>query len=121
MLNDRYVREHPDAVRAGLHRRHAGADAERAHDEWQALDAERRALAARHDALARSRRDMPAEPADESRHREQERKEAADALAAIEARARALLLQLPNLPDVRVPEGAGPQDNVELRRWGKPP
>jgi seryl-tRNA synthetase len=120
MLNDRYVREHPDAVRAGLHRRHAGADAERALDQWLALDAERRALAAHHNALARSRRDMPAEPADESRQREQERKEAADALAAIEARARALLLTLPNLPDARVPEGAGPEDNVELRRWGQP-
>lgn len=120
MLNERYVREHPDTVRAALRRRHAGADAERALDEWLALDAERRALATHHDTLARTRRAPPVATADEARQREHERREAAEALAAIEARARALLLQLPNLPDARVPEGAGPQDNVELHRWGGP-
>ncbi|HEV2238503.1 MAG TPA: serine--tRNA ligase, partial [Ktedonobacterales bacterium] len=43
------------------------------------------------------------------------------ALAAIEGEARAALLALPNLPDARVPDGATPAANVELRRWGQPP
>ena len=31
-----------------------------------------------------------------------------------------ILLGIPNLLDAHVPDGDGPQDNTELRRWGKP-
>ena len=31
-----------------------------------------------------------------------------------------LLLELPNIPDVSVPDGSSENDNVELSRWGKP-
>jgi seryl-tRNA synthetase len=77
-------------------------------DAWLALDARRRALAGARDTLARTA------PADARR--------AADrALAEVERDARATLLALPNLPDARVPDGATPAANVELRRWGQPP
>src|SRR5262249_5763423 len=124
MLNDHYVREHSDAVRAGLRRRRAGAEAERTLDAWLALDTERRAMAARNDALARMA-DVPASQAGGTPHRsdpnrERERRKVAAALVALEAQARALLLRLPNLPDPRVPGGTGAPGNVELRRWGEP-
>ena len=32
-----------------------------------------------------------------------------------------LLVELPNLPDADVPDGAGESANVEIRRWGAPP
>ncbi|MGZ3681437.1 MAG: serine--tRNA ligase [Ktedonobacterales bacterium] len=124
MLNERYVREHPDEVRAALRRRHAGAEAERTLDEWLALDARRRA-AARHDELAR---DLAARAngkdsgsTAEARAARREREAAAEARIVLEARARRLLMRLPNLPDPRVPDGDGPAHNVEIRRWGEPP
>ncbi len=33
----------------------------------------------------------------------------------------ALMLQVPNVPDVTVPEGEHAADNQEVRRWGQPP
>ena len=38
-----------------------------------------------------------------------------------EARLRELLSALPNLPHASVPVGKSAEDNVEARRWGKPP
>jgi len=115
MLSDRLLREHPDDVRAGLRRRHAGAEDGRALDEWLALDAERRALATQRDALAQAAHAGKTAGIDLSLT------QARRALADLEGRLRALALRLPNLPDERVPEGAGDDANVELRRWGEPP
>jgi seryl-tRNA synthetase len=108
MLDDRLARTRPEVVRAALARRHAGAEAEARLEVWLALDARRRALAAERDALGRT---APAEA----------RRALERALAEVEREARATLLALPNLPDVRVPDGATPAANVELRRWGQPP
>ena len=43
-----------------------------------------------------------------------------DEAAVEDGRLRDLLLSIPNLPLDEVPEGAGEEDNVELRRWGEP-
>ena len=50
----------------------------------------------------------------------QEIKELDDQLRALEERMEDLLLMLPNLPHDSVPVGAGEDENVEVRRWGKP-
>ncbi len=125
MLGEKLLREWPDEVRAGLRRRHAGAEAERDLDRWRALDAERREAATRHDDLARmaaqARRGAHAPGTEEARARARERRAAAEALGALEARLREVALRLPNLPDPRVPEGDGPAANVVLRQWGEPP
>ena len=42
-------------------------------------------------------------------------------LDGIEARRRAILLTIPNLPHETVPLGASAADNVEVRKWGAPP
>jgi seryl-tRNA synthetase len=42
------------------------------------------------------------------------------ALADIQARMQALLLDVPNLPHPSVPVGKSSEDNVEVRRWGEP-
>ncbi len=42
------------------------------------------------------------------------------ALADIQARMQALLLDVPNLPHASVPVGKSSDDNVEVRRWGEP-
>jgi len=42
------------------------------------------------------------------------------ALADVQARMQALLLDVPNLPHASVPVGKSSDDNVEVRRWGEP-
>lgn len=45
-----------------------------------------------------------------------------DARAAeLDAQLREFMLAVPNLPHTSVPVGAGPEQNVEVRRWGAPP
>ncbi len=48
-------------------------------------------------------------------------KEMEKRLAALEEQLEAILLEVPNLPDASVPVGAGPEGNVEVRRFGEPP
>jgi seryl-tRNA synthetase len=42
-------------------------------------------------------------------------------VAQAEEKFKAVLQSVPNLPDDSVPVGKSPDDNVEVRRWGKPP
>jgi seryl-tRNA synthetase len=125
MLNDRLLREHPEVVRAGVRRRHAGDEAEQALDRWLALDAQRRVTATRAGelghAVASARREAETPTSAEMRARERQRQATEDALAVLEAQQRAAALQLPNLPDPRVSDGSGPAESIGLRRWGEPP
>ncbi len=43
------------------------------------------------------------------------------ALAAVQSRLQDFALGVPNVPHPSVPDGRGPGDNVEVRRWGEPP
>ncbi len=43
------------------------------------------------------------------------------ALEGVQRELNAFLMEIPNLPDASVPEGASEQDNEEIRRWGEPP
>jgi seryl-tRNA synthetase len=40
--------------------------------------------------------------------------------AALEDEFRGLLASIPNLPHESVPEGKGPEDNIEVKKWGEP-
>lgn len=113
MLDERLARDHPEKVRQGLRRRHVGERVEALLDTWLALDAERRALAARRDRVA-----MNVAAGEVPRT---ELKSVQRELAHAEDVARACLLELPNLPDPRVPDGESDAANVELRRWGEAP
>jgi len=44
-----------------------------------------------------------------------------DRIGGLDEKLRAFLLTVPNVPHPSVPIGAGPADNVEVRRWGAPP
>jgi seryl-tRNA synthetase len=121
MLSDRLLREHLERVREGLRRRHADGEVERTLDEWLALDAERRALAIRYDALARSLRGRDGGDASEREAARADLARMRRELADLDTRLRELGLRLPNLPDARVPDGADARANVERRRWGEPP
>lgn len=48
-------------------------------------------------------------------------KQAQQELESVQQQIRALMLDMPNLPDDSVPVGKDESENVELRRWGQPP
>ncbi|HEX2351009.1 MAG TPA: serine--tRNA ligase [Ktedonobacterales bacterium] len=121
MLSERWLRAQPEQARAALRRRHAGAEALAALEEWLALDAERRTLAARFDAQAAEARQRGAarDPQQaEARDAAQATRHALDTLAA---RMQALALTLPNIPDPRTPDGADASANAVVRAWGEHP
>jgi len=132
MLDARFVRENPDAVRAALAARGSTWDVE----SFLALDERRRALIAKTEAFQARRneaskqigqimREARTEAAEslkaEVRSINAELDELQGQLDAIEIESRELLLTIPNVPDASVPCGVDETENVEVRRWGTPP
>ena len=103
-------------------------------DSLSALEAERKAVQTRTEALQheRNRRskeigavkaaggDVTSVLGDVARLGD-ELKANQSELSRIQTRLENLLLEIPNLPDDSVPVGASEADNVEIRRWGDPP
>jgi seryl-tRNA synthetase len=129
MLDLAFVREHPDLIRDVARRRKAAFDL----DALLATDADLRDVRTRAEELR----------AEQNRLSKQMREAGADAAARerliaagrtaaatlkdleprereLDARLRDLLLLVPNIPDASVPEGAGEEDNVEIKRVGAP-
>jgi seryl-tRNA synthetase len=129
MIDIRLVREDADRVKAALARREVPAEDV---DALASLDAEHRAAIAKQETLrarvkalsrevAEARRagegEKAAELADESRRVGDEEAAAAQEADRLSADLRSLLLYTPNLPAEDAPDGAGPEDNVVVRRW----
>lgn len=127
MIDLRLLRENPDAFREGSRTKRLPADI----DGILEVDARLRALRVEVEHLRGERnrisktigrlqgpeRDAAMEEARVLR----EKLEASEPLLAdLERRLEELLLTVPNLPDPSVPVGASEEENVELRRWGKP-
>jgi seryl-tRNA synthetase len=121
MLDIRLIREQPDMVRAGLAKKRVSAPLE----EVIELDATRRRLIAQVEQLKAERNRASEEvarlrkagqSADDviAQTRETARRiaELEAGLQPVEARLEGLLLEIPNLPDPSVPDGAGEEDNV---------
>jgi seryl-tRNA synthetase len=129
VIDVRLLREAPEAVAAALARRGVDrAEVERV----VALDAlarqrmrtqeELRAQVKELSRQVRERRrteDAGAVEALVVRSRElgEQEKAAAEAAEAAQRELREALLVLPNLPAEETPDGVGPEDNVEVRRW----
>jgi seryl-tRNA synthetase len=112
-------------VRAGLQRRHADPELFHALEQWQQLDTWRRGAANQLDALLRARPPI-AERGNTAAIEAQRAHEAAiqevrHTLEEVRTTMCALAARLPNLPDARVPDGAGPPENVVMREQGKRP
>jgi seryl-tRNA synthetase len=130
MLDPRLLRHDLDAVARNLARRGVALDRER----YQALEAERKDLQVKAEALRQQRNEQSkaiglakAEGRDVTALKEQVA-ELAEVLAASESRLAevaqeldAFLAGLPNLLHDSVPDGADETSNEELRRWGTPP
>ena len=128
MLDPKILRDSPDAVRAGIAKKHLTVDL----DAVIALDAQFRAEKRRYEehqaglkafnAKFVQLKDKPEELKNLRRQIEEFKKEreAAPDLKDLEARWHEAMLSLPNLPHASVPEGAGPADNVVHSVHGDP-
>jgi seryl-tRNA synthetase len=127
MLDLKFIREHPDEVRAALAKLHGQAPI----DEILEADERRRALLTEVEGLKqqlneRSQRVARAEAGERPRiiaaHREfSDHISELDAeVREVEGRLNDLLLLVPNMPHPDVPVGAGEADNVVVRTWGDP-
>ncbi len=133
MIDPKLLREEPDRVRKYLKQRNSKLDL----DAILKADADRRTLQVMVDSL-RAEKNLKAGEFGKMKKAGtgdgpdgkalMEAMQAVDAkqkgleatLAATEARAQELLLQIPNVPHESVPVGASSADNVRVRTWGTP-
>jgi len=130
MIDPKILRSDPAAVAAALKRRGFELDV----DAFEQLEQRRKAVQTQTQELQNERNTrskgigqakakgediapLLAEVADLG----DQLKAAEEALEAIQAEMGTLQLELPNLPDVDVPDGNSEDDNVELRQWGNLP
>lgn len=125
MLDIKFIRENKDIVVAGAAKKHVTVDI----DLLLSLDDKRREHQQKFDEMRAEQNLASAAIAsaqtDEERQaviaRMQPLKETLkleeESLAAVMKEWRALMVQVPNVPDISVPEGDDDADNQEVRRW----
>ena len=131
MLDLKFIREQPDAVRAGVARK--GEDPARV-DDVLALDSRRRELVQQTESLKSRKNTVSADVAKlkaaranadalitEMRAVADEIKSLDDQLRTVEEQLRRALLLIPNIPHADVPEGRTPADNKVVAEWGSDP
>jgi seryl-tRNA synthetase len=128
MLDIKFIRENLDVVKLAAQKKHSDIDL----DHLIAVDDKRRATMQRLEEARAEQNQVGSEvpQADETR-----RPELLEKLAALKARVQteeetlrpimeewqALMLQVPNIPDMTVPDGKTDADNEEFKTWGDKP
>ncbi|GAB6178989.1 serine--tRNA ligase [Desulfotomaculum defluvii] len=129
MLDIKFVRSNPELVLEGLNKR--GSDISL--DNFLKLDALRREKLVVAEQLKNTRNIVSQEIGKlkksgqqaedktiEMRKVSQQIKDMDDEIKNIEAKLQEILLSIPNIPHESVPVGKDENDNIEIRRWGKP-
>jgi seryl-tRNA synthetase len=128
LLDLRFIRREPDAIRAAAAKKHVVCDV----DAILRLDQGLRARGQRIDELRAEQNGAGkrvARAAGEERQAlvarltglKQELADLEQLQKGEQAALDALLLTVPNIPAPEVPEGRDDADNVEIKRWGQPP
>jgi len=129
MLDLKFVRTHPELVRDGLKRRRSDAPLDellQTDQAWRGklaeverLKAERNEASEAIGALKRERKDA-SEAIERMKSVSARIKELDQEVADLEAKLDELIMEIPNVPHESVPDGAGDEDNVEVKRVGEP-
>ncbi|OGG58373.1 serine--tRNA ligase [Candidatus Kaiserbacteria bacterium RIFCSPHIGHO2_02_FULL_49_16] len=129
MLDIKFIRENKDIVIAGAKKKHIAVDI----DALLALDDKRRALQASIDEKRAEQNVASKAIASASNEEERQsviskmqtlkellRKEE-ESLQEVMKEWRALMVSVPNVPDMSVPDGESEKDNKEVKQWGEIP
>jgi seryl-tRNA synthetase len=123
MLDIKLIRENPEVVRKNLERRRSDYPL----DELIGIDKDWRDSLQQMEKLKAQRNKVSLEIAkkrDEAKIKEMKKvnediKKLETEVGRLESEEREMLLSIPNILHESVPDGAGEQDNVEVRKWGK--
>jgi seryl-tRNA synthetase len=129
MLDIKWIRQNPEALREAMRRRHKDVDV----DAFLAIDEKRRVLMAQVETLKARRNTVSADIPklkkagenvdalmDEMKRVGADIKLLDDKIRSLEESQNDFVLTIPNVPHPSVPEGASDADNIEQRRWGDP-
>ncbi len=128
MLDIKFIRENKDIVEAGARKKRIKVDIERLLE----LDTKRRELQATYDQK-RAEQNVASEAIAKASPEERQKliasmqqvketlKLAEESLAEVMKEWRLLMLHVPNVPDISVPEGESDADNQEVKLWGELP
>lgn len=130
MLDIKFIRSNPDAVRESLRKRRSALQL----DQFLAIDQKRRDLLLETEGL-KARRNQASTEVSRMKKEGQTSEELMAELGAMSARIKELddelkaidqqttdwLLSIPNVPHLSVPEGASDEDNLEIKVWGEKP
>lgn len=127
MLNIKFIRENKDAVAAGAKKKHIDIDL----DALLLLDDSRKELLqtieekrAEQNEVSKNiatiiNSETKAEKIAEMQTLKAELQKEEDALKKVMEGWQALMLQVPNVPDMSVPDGDSDEDNQEIKTWGE--
>ena len=131
MLDIKLIRKAPEEIKGALNRRNGNYDA--AIDELISIDERRRAVSSVADTKKAEQnaasKEIPrikkeggniSEIMAKMKLLSDEVKECDREISELEARQRALLLSIPNIPNPSIPDGEDDTSNCELRKWGDP-
>ena len=129
MLDIRFIRENPDLIREAARKKHLKFDVDKLIDAdlkrletlqlVESLRTEQNKITDRVASLKdRGEREALIK---EMRALKEHLKQKEDDLKEVLKDWQALMLQVPNVPDMSVPEGASDAENQEVKRWGNIP
>lgn len=127
MLDIHFIRENVDLIKAGALKKHMTVDIDRliaVDDERklirQELDAKKSEQNRRSNEIQVLKDVERAKVIEQMQHLKNGMAEQEERLKSVMAEWQQLMLQVPNIPDMSVPDGASDADNLEVKKWGTP-
>src|SRR5689334_15293174 len=127
MLDIHFIRENTDLIKAGAAKKHLKADIDRliaVDDERkllrQELEAKRAEQHRRSNEIQISKDKEREKLIEQMQHLKAGMVEGEDRLKKVMEEWQKLMLAVPNIPDMSVPDGTSDADNVEVKKWGTP-
>jgi len=117
MLDINLIREEPKKIKEGIKRK--GYDPKIV-DRVLKVDETRRQLISEVERWRQEKNKLTREEIEKGRKIKEILRRLEPDLRAVEVEFKELLFQLPNLPAEDVPKGKDENDNVEIKKWGKP-
>lgn len=127
MLDLKFIRQNPEAVKAGARKKRIACDIDqlleldqRVRAKTVLVDQQRSEQKAASKKIGQAPPEERAKLAEEQKRQKGALKEHEDELARLSSELEALLLRVPNVPAAEVPEGKDDSENVEVKRFGEP-